>query len=120
MRSANSRVGAVLQAVEKFEGANFAAVNNSVIRKALEALDQSIQGDHVKEVSFKAALERLRSIKQPAKAEKDPLTEAVLGSLSKSRDEFAKMDKGQQDQLVMLSDAQREQVKALDKNLREA
>lgn len=119
MLNANQRISTILQHVSKYEASNLNVINNQIINKALAALEESIRRPDVREISFNAALKRLRTVtKSSGDSTKDPLTQAVLNALHASRDELDNLSQEQKEALIQLTAQQREQVKSLDQNLK--
>lgn len=50
------RVLAILDNTVKFETANFTAVNNKILNKAITALEDAVKGENVQEESLKSAM----------------------------------------------------------------
>lgn len=120
LQNTHDRVKTILDNVQKLEQQNFNAINNNIIRKALDSLEESVKGDHVQESSLDAAVSILKNIKNKSSSEvKDPLTKAVLDSLHASREDFDKLSQEDKDKLLELNEQQREGIKSLDKNIRE-
>lgn len=80
-----NRILTVLENVEKLEKGNFNVINNKVIKDALETLENAVQDKKVQEQSLDTAIKQLRSVGKKASSIRDPLSEAVINSLNKSR-----------------------------------
>jgi len=84
-------------------------------------LDNAVKGSDVQSILFKTSIERLKTINaKDGKVTIDPLTKAVLESLNASRKDFDKLSEQDKNNLIVLTDKQRQSVKNLDKELREA
>lgn len=84
-------------------------------------MDNAVKGSDVQSILFKTSIERLKTINaKDGKVTIDPLTKAVLESLNASRKDFDKLSEQDKNNLIVLTDKQRQSVKNLDKELREA
>jgi len=110
-----------LESTLKAESSNFNAINNKVIRKTLQALEESIQSPQVQDGCLQQALQQLKNVKnKSATGTKDPLTESVLQALRAETNEFQKLSDAQKNKLLMLTDTQKDTIKSLDQNLKDA
>jgi hypothetical protein len=76
------RVLSILENTVKFEAANFSAVNNKILDKALSALEIAVKGPTVQEESMQSAMSVLKNMgKGGAKGASDPLSTAVINAL---------------------------------------
>jgi len=122
----STRVANILESTFKAESVNFNAINNKVIRKTLQALEESIQSTQVQEGCLQQAIRQLKNKDVKNKSAnsdnqyKDPLTESVIQALRAEANEFQKLSEAQKNKLLMLTDAQKETIKALDQNLKDA
>jgi len=117
----SARIAQILDSTLKAESANFNAVNNGVIKRTLQALDDSIQSPRVQEGCLKQALLQLKNLKSKgANLGKDPLTEVVVDTLRAEAQKFERLNEAEKNKLFVLSDAQKEAIKAQDKNLKES
>lgn len=79
------RVLNILENTVKFEAANFSAVNNTILDKALSALDTAVKGSNVQEESLQSSMAVLKNMGKGSKGgASDPLSTAGLPSPSVS------------------------------------
>lgn len=76
------RVKAILEQTVKYEDANFSAVNNKILDKALNALESAVSGSNVQQESLQSAMGVLKSMgNKSASGASDPLSNAVISAL---------------------------------------
>lgn len=114
------RVLAILENTVKFEAANFSAVNNKILDKALSALDNAVKGSNVQEESMQSAMAVLKNMGRGSSAgASDPLSKAVINALREYSKELDGMSSADKDKMIALTQAQIDQIKAMDTTFQE-
>jgi hypothetical protein len=109
-----------LENTVKFEAANFSAVNNKILDKALSALDSAVKGSNVQEESMQSAMAVLKNMGKGGKAgASDPLSKAVINALREYSKELEGMSSADKDKMIALTQAQIDQIKAMDTTFQE-
>lgn len=113
------RVLNILENTVKFEAANFSAVNNTILDKALSALDTAVKGSNVQEESLQSSMAVLKNMGKGSSGASDPLSTAVINALRDYSKELEGMSSADKDKMIALTQAQIDQIKAMDNTFQE-
>jgi len=114
------RVLNILENTVKFEAANFSAVNNTILDKALSALDTAVKGSNVQEESLQSSMAVLKNMGKGSKGgASDPLSTAVINALRDYSKELEGMSSADKDKMIALTQAQIDQIKTMDNTFQE-